>query len=75
MISCLDSPRLMIFNEKIVRDVQETVLVKCRVCSIPEVIQINWLRHDQIINDVNILTKTHPIDHQCSETIMEIVVC
>ncbi|CAF1689549.1 unnamed protein product, partial [Adineta ricciae] len=35
--------------------------------------QINWLRHDQIINDVNILTKTYPIDHQCSETIMEIV--
>ncbi|CAF1095543.1 unnamed protein product [Adineta ricciae] len=67
------SPRLMIFNEKIVRDVQGTVLVKCRVCSIPEVMQINWLRHDHIINDVNILTKTHPIDHQCSETIMEIV--
>ncbi|CAF4741869.1 unnamed protein product [Rotaria sp. Silwood2] len=55
-------------------DVHETVIVKCHVCSIPEVIQINWLRHDQMIMDVNILIKTQTIDHyQCSESTMEIV--
>jgi hypothetical protein len=76
MIFCLDSPRLMILNDKMTSDVHETVIVKCHVCSIPEVIQINWLRHDQIIMDVNVLIKTQTIDlHQCSESIMEIVVC
>ncbi|CAF2961790.1 unnamed protein product [Rotaria sp. Silwood2] len=35
---------------------------------------INWLRHDQMIMDVNILIKTQTIDHyQCSESTMEIV--
>ncbi|CAF1198245.1 unnamed protein product [Adineta steineri] len=68
------SPRLMILNDKMTSDVHETVIIKCHVCSIPEVIQINWLRHDQIIADVNILIKTQTIDHhQCSESIMEIV--
>jgi hypothetical protein len=57
-------------------DVHDTVIIKCHICSIPEVIQINWLRHDQIMMDVNILIKTQTIDHyQCSESIMEIVVC
>ncbi len=66
----------MILNDKMTSDVHETVIVKCHVCSIPEVTQINWLRHDQIIMDVNILIKTQIIDlHQCSESIMEIVVC
>jgi hypothetical protein len=57
-------------------DLHDTVIIKCHICSIPEVIQINWLRHDQIMMDVNILIKTQTIDHyQCSESIMEIVVC
>lgn len=56
-------------------DVHDTVIVKCHVCSIPKVIQINWLRHDQTIMDVNILIKTQTIDHyQCSESVMEIIV-
>ncbi len=66
----------MILNDKMTSDVHDTVVVKCHICSIPEVIQINWLRHDQIMMDVNILIKTQTIDHyQCSESIMEIVVC
>jgi hypothetical protein len=57
-------------------DIHDTVIVKCQVCSIPQVIQINWFRHDQIISDVNILIKSQTIDdYQCSESIMEIVVC
>jgi hypothetical protein len=66
----------MILNDKMTSDVHDTVAVKCHVCSIPEIIQINWLRHDQIMMDVNIIIKTQTIDHyQCSESIMEIVVC
>ncbi|UJR29869.1 hypothetical protein I4U23_017417 [Adineta vaga] len=68
------SPRLMILNDKMMRNIHDTVLIKCHVCSIPEVRQINWFRQDQIITDVNILIKIHKIDHhQCSESIMEIV--
>jgi len=68
------SPRVMILNDKMTSDVQDTVIVKCHICSIPEVSQINWLRHDQILMDVNILIKTQTIDHyQCTESIMEIV--
>jgi hypothetical protein len=66
----------MILNDKMTSNIDETVLLKCHVCSIPEVVQINWLRHDQIIDDVNILIKSETIDHyQCSQSIMEIVVC
>ena len=72
---CLDSPRVMIFNEKMTSDLHETVIVKCHVCSIPQIIQINWLRHEQIIMDVNVIIKSQPIDDdQCLESIMEIVV-
>ncbi|CAF0950590.1 unnamed protein product [Rotaria sordida] len=68
------SPRVMILNDKMTSDIHDTVIVKCHVCSIPEVIQINWLRHDQMIMDVNILIKTQTIDHyQCLESTMEIV--
>jgi hypothetical protein len=75
VIRCLDSPRVMILNAQLTSDVRETVIVKCHVCSIPELIQINWFRHEQNIGDVNVLIKTHPTDHQhCSESIMEIVV-
>ena len=39
-------------------------------------ININWLRHEQIIADVNILIKSAAIDpYQCSQSTMEIVVC
>lgn len=66
----------MILNHKMTSDIHDTVIVKCHVCSIPEVIQINWLRHDNIIWDVNTLIKAQTIDqHQCSESMMEIVVC
>ena len=66
----------MILNDKINSDVDETVIIKCDVCSIPEVVQIKWLRQDEIIDDVNVLIKSEPIDHyQCSQSIMEIVVC
>jgi hypothetical protein len=66
----------MILNDKMISDVHETVIVKCHICSIPELIQINWLRNDQIIGDVNIIIKTQTIDHyQCEQSIMEIVVC
>lgn len=65
----------MIFNEKMTSDLHETVIVKCHVCSIPQIIQINWLRHEQIIMDVNVIIKSQPIDdYQCLESIMEIVV-
>ncbi|CAF1582470.1 unnamed protein product [Rotaria magnacalcarata] len=68
------SPRVMILNDKMASDIHDTVIVKCHVCSNPQVIQINWLKHGQMILDVNILTKTQTIDsYQCSEAIMEIV--
>ncbi|CAF3516923.1 unnamed protein product [Rotaria sp. Silwood1] len=68
------SPRVMILNDRMTSDVHDTVIVKCHICSIPEVIQINWLKHDQMIMDVNTLIKTQTIDHyQCSESTMEIV--
>jgi hypothetical protein len=66
----------MILNDKINSDIDETVIIKCNVCSIPEVVQIKWLRQDKIIIDVNVLIKSEAIDHyQCSQSIMEIVVC
>lgn len=72
----VDSPHVMILNDKMTSDVHDTVIVKCQICSIPQIIQINWLKYDQIIMDVNIIIKTQTIDHyQCSESIMEIVVC
>lgn len=53
----------------------ETVLVKCQVCSIPQADQIYWLRHNEKINDLNVNIKTQITSDQCSESILEIVVC
>lgn len=65
----------MILNDKMTSDLHDTVIIKCHICSIPDLIQINWLRHQQILMDVNIIIKTQTIDHyQCSQSIMEIVV-
>ena len=51
------------------------VTVKCHVCAVPEVAQINWLRHDQLIVDVNVLIQSETIDDfQCLQSIMKIIV-
>jgi hypothetical protein len=76
IIFYVDSPSVTILSDKMISDVHDTVIVKCHICAIPKIIQINWLTHNQIINDVNIIIKTQSLDHyQCSESIMEIVVC
>ncbi|CAF2629613.1 unnamed protein product [Rotaria sp. Silwood2] len=67
------SPRVLILNEKMRNYLHETILVKCRVCSIPQADHIYWLRHDKQIIDVNIHIKKQIINDQCSESIMEIV--
>ena len=76
-MSCLDSPRVTISNNIVTSDVHDTVIVKCRVCSNPQATQIDWLRHNQPIMDVNVLVQmqTTTDRHQCTESIMEIVVC
>ncbi len=70
----LDSPRVLILNEKRRNSVHDTVLVKCRVCSIPQVDQIYWFRDNQQIIDENIDMKIEILNDQCSESIMNILV-
>jgi len=67
------SPRVLILNEKPRHFLHDTVLIKCRVCSIPAVDHIYWLRNEHQLTDVNIQNKNHITNDQCSESILEIV--
>ena len=48
--------------------------MKCRVCSMPQVNNIYWLRHNQQLIDTNIHIKTRMINDQCLESSMKIFV-
>lgn len=74
IISCLDSPRVLILNEKLRYSLHDTILVKCRVCSMPQVERIYWLRNEQLIIDENIQIKIQILNDQCSESILNIIV-
>ncbi|CAF4261888.1 unnamed protein product [Rotaria socialis] len=67
------SPRVLILNGTIRSFPHETILVRCEVCSMPQVDHIYWLRQDQQIKDVNIYIKKQIINDQCSESIMKII--
>jgi hypothetical protein len=75
----LDSPRLQISDARLSVEVGQTVLIRCDVCSNPAVKEIHWFHADRLISDVNVLFKSELLrdthdDHQCSQSIMEIVV-
>ncbi|CAF4205564.1 unnamed protein product, partial [Rotaria magnacalcarata] len=67
------SPRVLILNETIRSFLHETILVRCQICSMPQVDHIYWLRQDQQIKDANIYIKKQTINDQCSESIMKII--
>ncbi|CAF3688586.1 unnamed protein product [Adineta steineri] len=66
-------PHVLILNDKIRNILHDTVIIKCRVCSIPQVNHIYWFRENQQIIDINIDIKTQIIDDQCSESLMKII--
>ena len=61
-------------NERIRNSLHDTVLVKCQVCSVPQVEQIYWLRDEQQITDENIHIKMEIINDQCSQSTLDIMV-
>ncbi|UJR16542.1 hypothetical protein I4U23_003442 [Adineta vaga] len=67
------APHVLILNEKIRTLSHNTVTIQCRICSIPQVEHISWLRDNQVILDMNIDVKIHTIDDQCSESLMKIM--
>ena len=72
----LDSPRIFLLNKPILRhSLTDRVQLGCRVCAVPTVDTVHWLRNEQAIIDANILIKSRILNEQCSESIMEILVC
>ena len=72
----LDPPRLTISQDQHHYEIHDSVLIKCHICSIPNSIQVNWFRDEQLLLDINIIIKTQSLEQsQCILSILEIVVC
>ena len=67
---------MTILNEESIYQIHQTVFLRCQICAIPNLIEINWLRDQQILIDINIIIKNDFIEqNQCYQSILEIVVC
>lgn len=72
----IDPPRLVISKDSQMNDIHDSVLIKCHICSIPNLIQVNWFRDEELLMDINIIIKTQTFEQsQCVQSTLEIVVC